>query len=100
MTAPLHAAIAVPLSFERHRAGGRGPTPVPDAAPAELDARQDADRRAAVAAHPASGRPTRERHAAVLADLLDQAYLFDDPDAYAAGVRDAWERFASLAATG
>ncbi len=27
----------------------------------------------------------------LLAALLKQAYLFDDPSAYAAGVQDAWQ---------
>ncbi len=109
MTAPLHAAIAAPVPFapqslDRHRSATRHVSRLTDAradAPCDdLDAAREAERRAAVAAHPASGRPARERHEAMLAELLDQAYLFDDPDAYEAGVRDAFERFASVTPTG
>lgn len=76
MTAPTHAAIAAPRSFDR-----------------PPNAHHGAERDAAVAAHPASGTTGRARREALLADLLEQAYLFDDPEAYEAGVRDAYERF-------
>jgi hypothetical protein len=87
MTAPLYAATTVP------------PSVPPSFARARHDAHDahDVDRRAAVAAHPASGPAGRARREAVLADLLAQAYLFDDPEAYEAGVRDAYDRFAAAA---
>jgi hypothetical protein len=90
MTAPLHAAIAAPSPFDGTRHDrARHERTRPDTA--------EVDRRAALAAHPANGPSGRARREAMLADLLEQAYLFDDPDAYEAGVRDAYERFAVVA---